>query len=1112
LQSARSTRARERGTTFVELMGAITIISLATLVMLQQLTISYREGTVQHERLWGYDKCTQILAELQSGVERGTIPDAEALHALADATYNPVLTTIVDEVGNPLAPDHPMSGNWQRLGRWVWGRQIEVTSPAGQDRIRYVALRLAKFTENGTPTLVASMTTVVTLPRRTYPSTLVYDVYALALAEVPSPLGSLAELRSSLEASMRAASSEASGVEFRVHWITRLGYGRDALYTPTFNDQAVAQTFTPPLYWYPELVETGARLFFSEYFTGRLRRASGVVNDYDATARPFPHAIADQFNHCLRLPDARALYQERLAAGLENGHEPPLQILLADIAESPDRFRNAIVVNLHGDGLPFPPVRNYSDAAAAPDVMAGARVVTHAAKLHTPRDVNGDGNNADSEDLELRVYAYKQDVGGGTADVLAQPITVQIFGGDLRSHLSVRRLSGGVDEATGAADSNAPYFAFDSVAGSPPTTDPSSFAMWCETGYSTTPAPHTWIRLYNTPLVCPAGVSGGLSTGMRLYGLEYVPTPLSNTVLFDRDLATSGSVPKNTARWRLRIGKTALGTVLPGFDQTLTITTRIGTDLSTGTVWPTANQPRNKSNTYVWWTRSADAVPPLERYQFLGDPRHNPYADVAAAARYNCYFAGSGIPLNASAWDAIDATRLRETGFGEGMTSDVPRALTVIRQALQGAGMVYTNVAQLANRLYLGGEIGAASSGGTTVSKIEVPGAWFASPDPVLVESVTSGPCMPAAPPAEPMASLVGEHVLVGPGNLWVKPWLGELYADADYGTWLADGNLGTGTYHREVRAQSTPADLPSGAVLFGLPAGATAGTIGGTTLAQVGTALGTFAHGPVAGATGVLTPEGREVPKLFGQTWPSQLSAQLPFSFALVGDPAAPHFTHPADFPVQSWQLLESHVTSSSTLHISGGLFRVSNASNATAFLELMALTPPAAADVKTLLDLGVAQSVRALQSAGRPGVTGRIEQVGRVEITEPPKGGLAADPSSVKVTWRVDFLGFDGQLPLGYSAGFTEDEANLCYSLLYSRDAGQTWRYAINGAVAKPGERPEPALLIPDSGAGNESLTVPTSAVAFPAGEVLWRVEAFHVTRGVHYGHHTVLITVTR
>lgn len=1102
-----------RGTTFVELMGAITIISLATLVMLQQLTISYREGTVQQDRLWVYDKGTQILAELQSGIERGTIPDAEALHALADPALNPVLTTITDEYRNPLAPDHPMSGNWQRFGRWVWARQLEVTSPPGQDRIRMVKLKLVKYSDSGVPLVVTPLTTVLTLPRRTYPSTLVYDVYVLALSEVPSPLGSLAARRSALETRLRAASSEAPGIGFRVHWITRLGYGRDSLYTPYFNDVTPATAVQPRVYWYPMRIDSGSSLFNNQFFTGRLLTESGVVNGYSAGTCPVPHTIADQFNHAMRLPAARALFQARVAAGLEDAAEPPLQILLADMAETPDRYRNALILNLHGDGLPFPPVRNYSDAAAAAEVLPGVRVVAHAAKLCTPRDPNGDTSHADTEDVELRVYAFKQDPSAGNA-VLAAPVTVQIFGGDFTSALSVRRLPGGIDVASGTASTSVAYSPFDSASGVSPTSDTGDFSMWSESGYSTTPSPHTWLRLHNTPLVCPVVAGQGLATNQRLYGMEYVPTPLGATP-FVRDLAVPGVDAKNSARWRIRIGKAALGTVVPDADQMLTITTRIGTDTTTGTAWPIANQPRNSSTTYAWWARFESAVPALERYQFQGDPRHNPYADVAAAVGYNCCFAGSGIALHAPNWDAIDATRLRDLGFGQGVTSDMPRALSVWREALQAVGAVFTNLTPLANRLYLGGEIAAASTdGGVTPGKVVMPGAWFGQAGSVLVDSASDGPCVPAAPPTEPMASLVGEHIVVGSSGFWAKPWLGELYSDTHYADWFADGNVQTSVgYHREVRAQATPANLPTGTVFYGIGTGASAGPVGGTAFVQAGTPLNTFAHKYDATATSAITLPGRAMPDLLGYTWSAIPPAPYPFALSIAGDPTAPHFVAPAAFPVQTANLLETHFSSTGAPFLAGGVMSVADSATATMYLQLVSLSPPTPAEAEVLLDLSAAEQVRAFHVAGDPGLLVRIEQPARVEIVDPPKGALAQNPASITVTWSVGFMGIDGQPPTAaYPVGFKEDESALRYSVLCSLDSGSTWVHAIDGSPATAGVRPPPGLLLTDAGVGNESLTVATPPGSYPAGELLIRVEAFHQLRECHYGHHTVLVVVTR
>src|SRR5690606_11835021 len=134
------------------------------------------------------------------------------------------------------------------------------------------------------------------------------------------------------------------------------------------NASTSAAAEAPWVYWYPGSLPSGTTLFQAGAIGGRVRTESGVLNGYDATTNPHPHAVADQWNHCSRLPEARALFEQRVADGVEDPAAPPLQLLLEDLHASPERLRNAIFVNLHGEAMPFPPLRNYSDAARAPDV------------------------------------------------------------------------------------------------------------------------------------------------------------------------------------------------------------------------------------------------------------------------------------------------------------------------------------------------------------------------------------------------------------------------------------------------------------------------------------------------------------------------------------------------------------------------------------------------------------------------------------------------------------------------------------------------------------------------------------------------------------------------
>ena len=153
----------------------------------------------------------------------------------------------------------------------------------------------------------------------------------------------------------------------------------------------------------------------------------------------------------------------------------------------------------------------------------------------------------------------------------------------------------------------------------------------------------TLISLFKSPLRTPQIGNTGLATTNRLYGMDYIPSPLEDFVspgppaAFSKDLVDPTATtnrPKNTARWVLSIPSSSLPT-----NARVTIETRIGSDLTTGVLYPSANQPGNLSRTYAW--RGTDlwifgdgtfANPPhlplTERFQTIGDPRHMPYQDL----------------------------------------------------------------------------------------------------------------------------------------------------------------------------------------------------------------------------------------------------------------------------------------------------------------------------------------------------------------------------------------------------------------------------------------------------------------------------------------------------
>src|SRR5205085_561733 len=141
------------------------------------------------------------------------------------------------------------------------------------------------------------------------------------------------------------------------------------------------------------------------------------VNPSSVTTNPFPYSVADQYNNAMRFYDEQRLYRSRLNAKVNvpaagggtqvvnayPGEEMTYRLLLDDMIMNPSNYLNALVINLHGELLPFPPIRNYSDAAKKPDYYHGTaaqpngvRVVTHPEKL----------TYANTDTMRLRVYSY----------------------------------------------------------------------------------------------------------------------------------------------------------------------------------------------------------------------------------------------------------------------------------------------------------------------------------------------------------------------------------------------------------------------------------------------------------------------------------------------------------------------------------------------------------------------------------------------------------------------------------------------------------------------------------------------------------------------------------
>jgi hypothetical protein len=676
------TMKRQSGMSFAEVLVGLALVGVTILASLTVVNGALTGSRNNMDKQFATQKAIAMLEELRALIQGTQNVNATVLDDYDDGTQTqPVLTTqLVNDGGGSLIqplPNSELSGNLPMTATsWLYERRIEVRRIPGMQasNVRLVRVQVYKNTQTG-KRLLAEVASVLSAAVTPFPPTQVYDVYAVAIENVPGWWVFMSNLIPFVEGSVQDLQARNPGLEYRVHWVRKLSYGRDRMYRPYIN---VASTNPSTnainwVYFYPGMMPAGSADDFyypPGYFSARMNfDDTSIRNDYDPNAQvggapnptynPAPYALADQFNHAMRTPDARALFDARVAAGNERRDTPPLHLLIDDMYNNPDAYRNAILINLHGELMPFPPVRNYSDAAKIPDELPGVRVVTHPEQLRY----------RENEGINLRVYSYKLRpavaVPGNPNPWLSREITITL------RNLNWTPAAGDIQRIVGGTDQDLLPGADVYVRQNAPSALMVPFGTQQMYYDSQIVGSDTIIKLYNSPLISPCVTSsaqvpcndGGLyhendRVTRRLYGMEYIPSPIEDLtqaaansgtadVPFTEDLSWPGPFPKNTARWVIRIPNAVTDpTCAPGcvnVNRRLDIETKIGDDANAGTVFPAPNEPANRSATYTWkgtddWIFGTPAqggnpatpanLPFMERFQFLGDPRHLPYSDL----------------------------------------------------------------------------------------------------------------------------------------------------------------------------------------------------------------------------------------------------------------------------------------------------------------------------------------------------------------------------------------------------------------------------------------------------------------------------------------------------
>ncbi|MDD5687167.1 MAG: prepilin-type N-terminal cleavage/methylation domain-containing protein [Elusimicrobia bacterium] len=1096
-------KINNKGFSLIEVV--ITMIILVIIVLsITKIQYFMSNQTVRiKEKTFATQKVIQMMEELRSLV---TGLEKEQINVLDDYddgnTYNTVLTT--DK--NITNPSTVSSDNIGINNGWKYLRRVTILRVPEDAFTRKVYVRVYKALPSDPThpeTLAETMSILRTITTK-YVPTQVFDLYVLALENVPGYSVFFFTLKPMFERMISDIQSRCPGLELRVHWVTRLSYGRDTQYVPYVNKTNHTSDIPMPfVYFYPGLcraIDNSDFLYFdSDRMQGRVRLDAAASPYIDPlVTNPLSYVMSDRFNHALRYPDEKRIYDSIFPKP-----EVSLRMLIEEMnSDDPvihNKWKNVIIVNLHSEQTPYPPIRNYSDAAKDPQAFPDVRVVSHPEKLNYP--INSD--------ISLRVYAYFMNPNNHPyVPVLPSLPVATVFIPDK-------------DIPTGSIHVNIIIGSSTVDYSNLPATDPANYHV-----SHPIPLTNTLIELYNTPLRHPPNPSGrGLLATKWLYGLEYIPCPVEDPVItpapyFSRDLACPLAIPKNTARWIIRFTNTAGS--LNGMN---TFETRIGNNTTTD--FP------NLSRTYTW-VGPTPAVPATEKYQFMGDPRHCPYSDVKQSSGYNWYFT----PVPAADYQGFSkATNgWLSTWIYRGTDIDLPRFNQTYRQGLLKTQAILTGISAATFSFYgIGGEFGSEGYAplGNGIVFNRLPFVTDGSTGRKYVSEMIPG--LGVSPVLSDYDSCT-DHTRVETARIaamkdlswYSKPWLGELYPDSEYANWNTYGNLRTGTTpDRFYRAKYL--DIP-GAVFdrnrdpFTLNRGLQSFANGGPTGLGSGPLEQIYRDNNNAHR---VDPLGSALANMFNFSLPQDLlKLDYPINLnvntdfppewgdldyqgqrttlsipAISGTPRTYYNTDFAGPPAGSW-------STSSTLRVSKGTDNFYFVINGLAWqygigsaligkLCLMTI-------IRAFLDGGLYSTVL---SPAIPEF--KISQVPLLTITSPTDvGNTFTNPTSINIAWSNDWKRWGGNnYTEEYPAGYTE-ATTLKYSLKYSNDKGSTWHYCDGDSDTTPGEK----------NSGHFVTTPPLTytwnvpAADFPTGSYLIRVECYRETIDLHYSYNQLQLFIKR
>ncbi len=391
----------QKGFSVLEAILAVSILAIVSMSIIYIQNFMSKQSVEIKDKAFATEKAIQIMEELRSLVSGAEITQINVLDDYNDgSTYSYMLTSnqAITDPGNPL------SGNIIRGGKWKYLRNINVLKDPNNPYTRRVTVDIYRnsLSNPGQPaeTLAETVAILRTITANPVP-TQVLDVYIIEIQNVPGWWSDLSTMSSVFDNVLQSIELLNPGLIIRPHLIHRLAYGRDQEYYPYINeDDDTNDVAMPYVYFYPgHMRTTGADGLPAnvpyDYYLASMIGGRLDVDNVRTNAASYP--LCDMQNHAVRYPDELALYN--YYSSLPGGDpEPSLRMLIENMNSNPAAYKNAIIVNLHGELMPLPPMRNYSDAAKSPAIFPYKRLVTHPQNLEY---------TSASNPVTLRVYSYR---------------------------------------------------------------------------------------------------------------------------------------------------------------------------------------------------------------------------------------------------------------------------------------------------------------------------------------------------------------------------------------------------------------------------------------------------------------------------------------------------------------------------------------------------------------------------------------------------------------------------------------------------------------------------------------------------------------------------------